>query len=616
MSNKIYYHEHRGTRTGWDYKIEFIPASADPITTPEYVRLPTGSVKLKKATKKMQGDYYFGLVDAPTADIDIYLADIPETELYDDFFDCIMYPIKKLAVPISELYPIPLTVDIGTYVKISINFKGNDGTDVGYRYFFSGCVRYDNKIKNNPINEVANITITHISKCICDSFNFEYLGIYPDMFGMETKHSEYIYEWLGVADGKGYQVVHSGGNLKYEFVSKAVIDNYIRYVGSQVAKKITRDPNQVFSAQPIFPEFYEQIYDGTGSRGGAIPSENLYLLSRIVYEADGQFDPIGGLLNPYNDKGLHQRYPNSVWDYLKDVYDWAMCRGDMVEDSGFRNSRMFGHSSDTTILLTKKILKDMDLDQDTNVLKTATASMVESYSDDDYADRDNYEAVKQGSRNESEFTIPIIYNNLPTCIQYQYESRYVSTNSQSKTVVRFLSIKPHQLGLYYWEENIPPLASISWEQTSAPVRVHERSRYNFGNGVTSDSLVEITDFPSSDLVIDGNHTAGAMAFVMQNASNGVGLPKIAAESLIKLFGNERQHANKLTVPIEEHTKMSWGGDVGFVWWYLDTRYEISWTEYRQHWHKQHKYWRPLEIEIDFETEMCALTLYPESINAE
>lgn len=611
MSNKIYYHEHRGTRTGWDYKIEFIPASADPITTPEYVRLPTGSVKFKKAAKKMQGDYYFGLVDVPTADIDIYLADIPETELYNDFFDCIMYPIKKLAVPISDLYPTPLTVDIGTYVKISINFKGNDGTDVGYRYFFSGCVRYDNKIKNNPINEVANLTITHINKCICDSFNFAYLGIYPDMFGMETKHSDAIYEWIGYSNGMGYQVVHNGGNLKYEFVSKTVVDNYIRYVGSQVAKKITRDPNQAFSAQPIFPEFYEQTYDGTGSRGGAIPTDNLYLLSRIVYEADGQFEPIGGILNPYNDKSLYQRYPNSVWDYLKDVYDWAMCRGDMVVDSGLTNTRMFGHSSDTIILLTKSILNDMDLDQDTNVLKTATASMVESYSDEDFADRDNYEAVKQGSRNESEFTIPIIYNNLPTCVRYTYELLYATS-----LVARHRSIKPHQLGFYYWEENIPTSALLMIDKNYAPVRVHERCKYNLGNGISSDELVPIDDFPSGDLTLDKNLTAGAMVFVMQNATNGVGLPKIAAESLIKIFGNDKQHANKLSVPIEEHTKMSWGGDVGFIWWYLDTKYEISWSEYRQHWHKQHKYWRPLEIEIDFETEMCALTLYPESINAE
>lgn len=611
MSNRIYYHEHRGDRTGWDYKIEFVPASDEPLNNPEYIRLPTGSVKLKKATKKMQGDYYFGLVDTPTADIDIYFADIPETELYDDFFDCIMYPIKKLSVPIPSLYPQPLLVEIGTYIRISINHRGNDETDVGYRYFFSGCIRYDNKIKNNPVNEVANLSIVDIAKCTCDSFNFAYLGIYPDMFGMETKNSECLYEWLGTYNSRNFQVVHTGGGLNFELVSVSVIDKYIAYVGGQVVKTTTRGIYDTFWATPIFPELYAQKYDGTGGRGGRIATEEIYVLSRIVYTSDGQSNPIGGLLNPYNDKGLHQRYPNGIWDYLKDMYDWAMCRGDAGNNIGLTTTRMFGHNADEPILLTKDMVSEMDLEQNTSILKTATASMVESYSDDEYSDRDNYEAVKQGSRNESEFTIPVVYNNLPTCIQYDYDHAYLKAHN----CTRYFGTKPHQLGLFYLEEAIPPSALANQGEISIAVRTHERSTYNFGNGITSDELIPLADFPNSGPAHIPGIKAGTICFAMQNASNGVGLPKIAAESLLKIFGNDKQHVNRLTVPIEKHTRMSYGGDIGFIWWYLDTKYEIVWTEYRKHWHQQHKYWRPLEIEINFENETCTLNLYPESLNA-
>ena len=247
--------------------------------------------------------------------------------------------------------------------------------------------------------------------CIVDSFDFR------DLRTMNTidEYAATHYVELAFDDTGNYVLKNGVPYYTMLFDRFHLIEDYINEVGTAIKQKLIRDSAAEFSVDLPIPRLYKQTFAGDGTKGTLIAKEDLWILTFIMYDAT----PIGGLFLPEDKHSIPGLY-QSVYDFLSEYYESNLQKAwssDMVDS--IANTAIFGvYINEVDIELDIESFEEWTLTRRAKRLKTVTSSMNESRSGGDFSDIDNYEARIASTRNKEEWTIPIIFNNIPTSMNY------------------------------------------------------------------------------------------------------------------------------------------------------------------------------------------------------
>lgn len=621
--NKIYRYEWKGQNTNWDYRADFYCGSKDKLNNPDIVTLPKGSVEVLKRNVKLD-KYPFGLSEGNYIDIKIHLSEIEDSSETRGFLNSIVYPIKEIDIDIPMINQgVSVTKNaklfLGTVFKLYIRYNGNDefieGNDDDYRLDFIGIIRENNKMDIGKDVITAEVSAMDITTTILKSFNFNLLQDFDiwkngKISGSTWKDddnpncSEYVITLVGMEGYDMSRIISKNkeGNLYYRFAKISTLFDYINYIRNIIGSYLLREEYKAKDIQTnIGMKVYkQQLYTENYEIGKELDIRDVYINSYVVSTLDDDIQIIGGLFAHNNQNGLNQKYKNSVWDFIKDLMESSL----MIYDPIIKSESWFNYTYKgeyRRVFLNREEYISMKIEQNKDILKKVTASLENenNNSNGDFQNTEKYEITKNGTRNETEYTIPILWHTNPLVINYEiYSGGGWSVTYGSPHIL--------QWGLYYKDkinnENIFALAHENIKNTNEldiePQFIPKRATVNKVFKINEKAKI----------------TAEQICWIIQNCEDGGGYPRYIAQMLSNLFGNENQHIVELEHDFL-HTDMSIGNGQDFFWNNLNTRYVLDWNNLGSYMYAQYPLWKPIEIVTNYDKETVLLKLYPDTTHA-
>ncbi len=513
MSQVIYRYTWKGIRTRWDYKLEIIPADNSLLNNPSIIDLPSGFLKSLQFNYKYD-KFPLGFPETPTLSMTFDLNLIPSTPIYNELRRSFFDPLVIVTIP-----GFNAPIELGTLFVFSIS------NGEGYYPVFRGVYRSASKLKYELSNKTISIECLDLSRCILDSISFTLLPLYDSYLENMAQPPQPAETTTMVFDivGTPCDVSHFTNDSLFHFRPHKFLFEFISYIGSFVKNFMIRSNNEPFDVPLLyFPKLYTQKEDGSGELGSALGENDIYHISYISLQETNQ--KIGGLYSNLDDNSLLNRYKNSVWDFFKEYSEWLFVRGRFTW-FGVVWSPVFG-TGQTYEVDIKNIKEIKEINLYSNIIKRATASLYEFYRDNDYSDIDRLESVKTGSYNETEITIPIVFNNIPSAVQYKaLDSDWMK------------SFYPHITNLYYKSSS------------GVLIRVHEYCEWEIKNNVFSSSIPDCDFVPFSWLSLPKNKISELFMASQQQT----GIPYWASKLALALFSHQKQTTLKASFPLEALT---------------------------------------------------------------
>jgi hypothetical protein len=579
----IYEYTWKGLKTGWDYKITIFPSGDTDVSSPTTVILPPGSLDVKKL--KLEYDKYLsGLPVTPVLEIDIDFNLIPSSTDYDDFKKSIFDPVTELSVPYVAVF------DAGTIFKFEIKYNNNSESSVNiYRELLTGCYRREGTFDFDVIGNTVKIDVRDINRVVHDSMPWLVLILASE----STDITRDGYIDIGyIKNTTNYGIGHAQDGYDFLFSKHENIKTFIQAAGQEIYRKLMRDSTLSYTVELPLPSFYKQSYNSDGSLGAALSDSDLYILNKVKKGTAW----VAGLLDDEDENGIPARYPNGTWDYISELCELSLSRGIFLPGRMSCVPIYGSVGALQTVTLSKGKLNKMDI-KPADIVKTATASLYESHDDDHFSDIEKREETNTGTQNEGECTVPVVFNNLPSCVDYSETGYSFEVNSPRETRRAFF---PHVTNLFYLDQ--PALIKA----TSDPqlFRVHEFCNWSLGDNIYS------TDLPGCGFTA---FDAGAYSYdqpsqciaAMQAAS---GLPKWLAKTVLALFGNKEQKMLEFDVDFNEYTWFAAGGSVGFPWYRPDVKFIFDLSTISPYLSGTNTAWNMISTELDFEKETAKVGL--------
>lgn len=581
--NVIYQYKWKGLRTKWDYIIEFIPADTTALNNPDIIELPNGI--LSSLTYSFKYDKYpLGFPEAPALNVEINLNNIPNDTVYDEFKNSLLNPASTTNLWIGfDFKNIELVIGTIVYLKIKPIGISNFYT------IFTGIIRDINKLKYRIANKTVSLEITSFTKHILESFNFDSLDNYNEyehLRGNQYIETPGIVEFAITNTTPTQHVEHYKTYHYFRMRTFSFIFQYLRIIGDEITKINKRDQSATISFTANAPIFniFKQTYDKSGNKGNAIAEP--YIIMKIYrYEESGNIN-----IDGVGYRALRETYKNSVWDFLREYAEWMLSKSFVFNDICIF-SYLLGNES-FYINLGPEQIKDIEIELNSNRTKTVTASTYEHHSGNIYKDIEDYNAVKSGTLNEDEITIPMVFSNAPTAVEYNY---FTNPGSQFKQ-----TFAPHILGLYY-SDNVPGLSGLTF------MRVHEFCEYYITNEILSSSLPNCSFVPFNYNQLPFSKIEDLFSALQSTNC----MHKWASQALLEVFSKINQSYIKIKVPIEEIS--IW--EESPIWWAVS---KIPWliplpnidfllTVIDNNLPPINK-WSVLESSVDLKTEIAELKL--------
>lgn len=592
---KIYSYNWFGKRTGWEYRVVFKKASASPISDVEEIKLPRASFALK-STKWEYDKYPIGLHSAKVLEAEINLSLLDHTN-YDDFIDMLYNPVLENN---KTIYVTPKTYLLGTIIEFYIKFNNNAEEEVNvFRKIMTGIFQeeFENE-SSNGLERIFRLKAEDINRVLSTQTSFIDLSAISNLD--DTEREGYIDYYINSTTNKSILHVAPDGS-SFLFQPFTTLETYINGIAQTLYRDLIRDSSPTYSIDLPIPRLYKQLYDGTGNKGALLTKSELYLLTTMFID----ITPYQGLYNNEDDDSIHKNY-QSLWDFLSDYYLNTFRRA-WTTAEGIKSAPLFGYA-DTEIIANVDVNKvEISYKQMSSLLKKVTSSMTESRGDQ-IKDIDNFPAELTASRNANEFTIPILFNTMPTQDEWmQWDwlvKRGVPEEFTPKAWLNSIGITQNtpvfggndfrRYGLYYKEQ--PSFCS-----TQELFRVHEYASYILEPGSYTDAYTPHVpfDMASKDF---GKIYVNIVELQKQSSS------QILADNMLKIFSKKEQHTAKLKTRIEYLTQFMAGGANGYIWDNPNTKLLIDLSQIDARKLMDYDEWYIISSSIDYVEEVAELEI--------
>jgi hypothetical protein len=456
-------------------------------------------------------------------------------------------------------------------------------------FIASGCYRRDSNFEHDLIDKTLKISVKDINRVVLDS-----LPWYDDVF---TDSATDIWRdgYLDIAytdNGTNYGIGQALDGYSFKFSKHTLIEEKINEIAKNIYRKLLRDSTASYAITSPAITFYKQTYTGDGSLGTALATIDLYRLAKIFKGND----EIGSLFNNSDDNSLSNCYSNSAWDYVSELCETSLAKGVFYHDA-IICQEIFNKAGNhpAVTLEVKKLNKIKTTPAD--VIKTSMASLYEYHDDEHFSDIEKYEETATGTQNEGECTAPVVFNNIPSCVDYSETGYSFEVESPRKT---FRSFFPHITNLFYLDA--PSLI----KSTSDPqfFRVHEYCKWYLGDNIYSDSLSGCGFTAYNASAWDFDKPSECFAGMQADSC----LPKWLAKTILVLFGQKEQKKMEFEVDFNEYTSFSAGGDVGFPWYEPEVKFTFDLSNISSYLSGTHTAWNMISTELDFATETASVVL--------
>jgi len=591
----IYSYNWFGKRTGWEYRVVFKKASSSPISDFTEIKLPRGSFTLK-LTKWEYDKYPIGLHSAKTLEAEINLSML-ESSNYDDFITMLYNPVLENS---KTIYVTPTTYLLGTIIEFYIKYNNNAEESVNvFRKIMVGIFQeeFENE-SSNSLERIFKLKAEDINRVLATQTSFVDLAAINNLDDVERQG--YIDYYINSTTNKSLlhvaQAEHS-----FLFQPFTTLETYINMITQTLYRDLIRDSAPTYSIDLPIPRIYRQLYDGTGNKGTLLAKSDLYLLTTMYFDVT----PVNGLYNNEDEDSINKTY-QSLWDFLTDYYQNTLRRAWTTED-GIKSAPLFGYT-DSEIIATVDLNKvEISYKQMSSLLKKVTSSMTESRGET-IKDIDNFPAELTASRNANEFTIPILFNTMPTqdgWMQWDWlVKRGLPDDITPRLWLNSIGITPdskvfggyeyRRFGLYYKEQ--PSFCS-----NPELFRVHEYASYllepgNYTEGYTPHVPLDLTanDFINKEAIV----------VQLQEKSS----PQILADNLLKVFSKKEQHTAKIKTRIEYLTQFIAGGANGYIWDNPNTKLIIDLSQIDSRKTMYYDEWYIISSSIDYVEEIAELEI--------
>ena len=595
--NVIYRYEWRGTKTAWDYRLEFTPPDTTDLNSPDVVILEKGCMDINKLSAK----YNKLPIGAPTA---------PQLELMfrleriasNDFKQLLINPVKEIPLLLNVEVEYPLAPML---VELYIKHNGNDtNSPAPYRLLFRGGIRESTLISEDGSSRIEANAID-INKIVFDTITFDFAFAYINEATNKEADTYYDFAYKAGAQTRLFSQGFTSAPLpnkpstkfKYTLVKWQQFIETEEQIATIFYRKCVRNAAASYSFNLVMPRFYKQKYDGLSERGELLNTNELYLIGFLQEYLKGNWETADGIFAG-TDTSVQQKYPNSVWDYVTELSENYLSKAHLQPNGLFLRpvyAPLAGGKEEAAINLKRTIKYKCSLRH--NLLKTATASMHEAISNDGFADIKKYEATDRGSRNNEEYSAPIYHNTIPTASRYDMYSSGLFPGLRI-----FYSFSPRVTTLVYFDNISALLAS----ETEVPIRVHNYCEFLLGDGTVSSKLDGCDEKNTSNY---SNYLAESDRFTLpQYAQDARHLPAVVANAALELFSGAEQAMVEVETLFSLNTEFIPGGSVGFPWWRFDIDFKIPASEISEFYTTEKDTYDMIESELDFNTETAKVKL--------
>lgn len=517
--NVKYQYKWKGIRTNWDYLIEFIPADTASLNNPTIIELPAGTLISLSYSYKYD-KFPLGMPEVPSLNIEISLNEIPPTNEYIEFKNAVLNPamLTSWTFWFDDKF-VKFEFTIGTIVNLFVKPNGFED----YFHIFQGIVKSIDKLKYSIENKKVTFEAENICKHVLESFDFTGLKIFSDYLNSNAKpyaEGYGILEFLNTSSNPSQVVEHYKNWHIFRFRGISFLFDYIQTISQEVARISTRGlVNQInFTSTLPFLNLYKQTYNKSGQKGAQITEP--YIIVEIVFQEVNQETMVDGIC-----RAFQETYKNSVWDFIREYSEWQISSAFV-----FNNLCIFAYllgNNELFLELSPRSIKSVEIELNKNRVKTVTASLYENFNGEKYSDISDYNAVKTGTLNQDEISIPIVFNNMPTAVEYKH---FKNPGQEVKQ-----AFVPHVRNLYYYEPGYGFL------------RVHEYCEYYITDTLLSSSLpnCEFSPFNYNQQPFSKFEN---MIVALQSTNC---MPKWASQTVLEVFSKVNQSYLKLSVPIEE-----------------------------------------------------------------
>lgn len=564
----IYTYEWTGKRTGWNYKLEIYAAGTTPLSDITYVKLPQGCIEVNKRSSSFDKKPV-GINKTPTMELTVYMSEIDDSIL-TDFAPLIYNPYLQIDYPAYEQ-----TIHTGTVFVLKTRYNLNADESVNlWRTNYIGVYRNEFEVEFDPYSNIAKLKVEHALRATLDSLSLK--GFENQPIG-DYKNREYYLERIYAADE--IALVNGISGVSLQFRPKTDFNNYLQTVGRDIYRKIVRDDSASFSLTVPTATFYKQNYNLDDGLGVALTESDLWMLTKMTYDGDD----IGGAFSDAKDeKSLYNIFQNSAWDFLSDIAE-QFIKKIFFHDNHLVVIPAFSHYGGEGTYLNldvKKLNSKPEIKLFSGIIKTVTASLYESY-DDDF---NKVDITVEGSRNEDEFPVPIVFNNIPAASEWKRRPYGWSAE------------QPHCLNVFYIEDDTDIVGSVDY--LALP---HEWVKFQLDYTTYSDSIISRPNHATDAATIESVPKAHFLAIQQQSCASA-----LIAKIYKTLFSKVQNSTMKIEVDFEEYTYFAAGGGVGFPWDKLDTILNFDLTEINSNIPIAYTQWIMTKYDLDYANETATL----------
>lgn len=581
-TNTKFIAEFTDTITGYDYKLEIIPADTTDFTTTKTVVLPEGIIK--KLSFPVADDKYAIEMNLMQMNLNLNLNLYYNTGTDDDLLHCLFYPFSEIDI---QLFYDALTgigyenqITAGNIFKFYIKFNGaDDSIPLEYRLMFIGLQKNGIESGYDYESGILELEIVNIGKVLLETAEISSLQYaYQDTtLTLNCKvESAYINEiHYGKAKTDKYlnAFIPAKDNYYFWFMSLADIDTVYSELLTVLYRKLIRNSaeSSVTIEIPTMKTAYKQLYDASGDVASSInTATDKDKLFHIIYVSNknntrtiANINNIGGLF--YSDlkqdyQTLADYYSGICKQYLKRVNYNALTKTYELYNVKDKNNEITLTLNDGAGFCIMTDKPELSVD----VLQRVTASILKGNSDD----LESIELINNSSRTDNNDDIPIIHNNTLSANEtWNYEtdlmlkgiSDKLSINiNNSVYICHYSSVNVDMKQYYYYGI---PLDAESNLMTSKPVmiKIHHHCITDLGYNYDTDDLKPYTVFIS----YDKNRVILNADIINEQLKSG--LPNINANALLQVFSNKYQTKLKLKTAFTETVDYTGINPIGCIW---------------------------------------------------
>lgn len=507
MSNNVYRFSYP-SNVG-EVEIEIYGASASPISSPVYIDIPEDLIVFDKIGAKFD-KFPLGLASATALEFRVMMQ--YAYEFSPEFASLFIAPAVKLTTDVAFSH----SFFAGTVIKVTID----DNTD----YFVA---RDEVELEIDAITGEIKVQAIHYAKIVLDSIDFApfakgyYLGaVYEKPSAVELWYDSNI-------SSAGFYYTNIKNKHTFCFAKYTDIFVYIGSLADKIKSLLLRLDNASFAIS--FPDFvpYSQNYENPSQLGD--PLSTRYNECYILAWVEKSGSRVGGLLT---EEGL-LKY-KSAWEFYSELAESFLARIYVYGD-GIRVRPLLGRYG--LLMQTEQIDEDTLSEAKLTVNYARLGVVVGSRCESKASDVSRYESSRPSSRSAGEYTIPIVFSNVPVAATYEK----AGVNS-------WHCFAPHAFGLYYIREG-------------AFHKIHHYMEYFLTSSKTSATMPEASYSPLAegwqDLLVSEPEIY-SMTVQSQSGSH-----KWAAETLRSVYDRPGQSAIEIRFKPDQ-----WYADPFVVYWQL------------------------------------------------